>query len=136
MPWEDAVSEALETARAKGHQFTLTGHSLGGVQAAANYNVLAPHHRDLNLQVFNCSSGLGNIILGQLLPVDAIAQAALAAGDYGCRSTHHHILGDVCSSGTPLVAVTKTYRAQSNTKLNHSMANFIPPNRWSELNMS
>lgn len=138
-PWASVVPKVVAEARARGHRLTFTGHSLGGVQAAANFTAFGTklvNGGDMRLEVFNCGSGLGNIIIGQLLPVDAAEHALFAATGSSCRSTHHHILGDVISSGAPLVALTKTYRQQEGSRDKHTIANFIAPNRWSELKLS
>lgn len=112
MPWKTTILQALREAEERGHTLVITGHSLGGVQAAANYVQLHKHHggRFLKLHTFNAGTGLVDVAIQTVIPLDAIAQGFFNEG--GVSSTHrsinHRIVKDVVSSGVSLGSITKS----------------------------
>lgn len=116
-----------EKATDKGHRLILAGHSLGGCQASANYTAFCARGGEFDstkMHLFNCGSGGGNIIVGQLMPVDAMAAGLTYMTNGSVRAHHHHVWGDVLSSGSPLVALTTTYKVKREANP-HTIKQFI-----------
>lgn len=138
MPWPDVLRRCHRRARESGHSLILTGHSLGGCQAASNFINSCDRfsgYSDVKLHVFNCGSGLGNIAIGQVLPVDIVTKLIGKLGDLHIRAHHHHIIGDPLSSGTPLCAVTYTYKRKSGQDP-HTIRNFVHSSFFDEYRMN
>lgn len=92
----------------------LTGHSLGGFIAYQ----LSLEHKDVTAHLFNAGAAGVN-------PLHHTIYAFINIPD---RATHHHIRGDLFSTGfSEALATRKTYNCSFDYPLAHSMGHFILP---------